>query len=136
MKERCCNRNHVAYCRYGGRDVRVCEEWAVSFPAFLRDMGPKPTPAHTLDRINNDGNYEPGNCRWATPEEQNRTNPRGELHSKSKLTAIDIQVIRTVGALGLFTRVELGRWWGVSAHAIGDVIAGHSWRHLLPGESL
>lgn len=76
MLSRCRNPRMTDYGRYGGRGISVCERW-LSFSNFLADMGLRPSPRHSLDRYpNGDGNYEPGNCRWATPDEQliNRCN--------------------------------------------------------------
>lgn len=71
MNMRCYNKNRPDYPYYGGRGIRVCAEWRNSFGAFLADMGPRPSSLHSLDRYPDmDGNYEPGNCRWATKDEQ------------------------------------------------------------------
>lgn len=70
MKARCRNPKNLEFKNYGGRGIKVCDRWLNSFEAFLGDMGRRPTPAHSIDRINNDGNYEPGNCRWATWKQQ------------------------------------------------------------------
>lgn len=70
LKNRCNNPRAHRYADYGGRGIRVHQDWLRSFPAFLAAVGPRPTPTHSLDRIGNDRGYEPGNCRWATPKEQ------------------------------------------------------------------
>jgi hypothetical protein len=71
MKQRCSNPKHRSFKNYGGRGIRVCKQWSESFQAFLQDMGPKPSNEHSLDRIDPDGSYGPGNCRWATIVDQN-----------------------------------------------------------------
>lgn len=80
-KSRCSNPKDPAYARYGGRGITMCARWRDSFEAFLADMGLRPTAA-SLDRYpNNDGHYEPGNARWATPAEQNKNRRRGVAHA-------------------------------------------------------
>lgn len=77
MRQRCNNPKAANYADYGGRGVSCCPQWA-SFSAFYADMGDPPSPGHTLDRVDLNGNYTPENCRWGTVEEQqnNRRNSR------------------------------------------------------------
>lgn len=78
MKARCLNPHSKSFPDYGGRGIRICDRWRDSFENFLADLGERPQGT-TLDRINNSGNYEPGNCRWAVKVEQNR-NQRPKHH--------------------------------------------------------
>lgn len=80
MKSRCCNHKDKDYHRYGARGIKVCERWMNSFENFLADMGLKPSVRHTIDRFpNNDGDYEPGNCRWATAKQQSNNTRSNRL---------------------------------------------------------
>lgn len=86
MIDRCYNPNSGNYRHWGDRGIVVCDRWRDSFEAFLEDMGKRPSPTHSIDRINNDGNYEPGNVRWATPSEQ----ARNTRSSKTKNIIVEV----------------------------------------------
>ncbi len=85
MRARCSNENAPNYSFYGGRGISVCPEWRDSFEAFYACIGDPPTKHHSIDRINNDGNYEPSNCRWATKKEQNKNRRKYKSPRKQKL---------------------------------------------------
>jgi hypothetical protein len=107
MKSRCYNKNAGAYKRYGGRGISVCDRWIHSYESFLADMGRKPSPIHSIDRIDNNGNYEPTNCRWATPVEQSANTRRNIMLSYNGVTK----------PLGAFAR-EYGLNYATLAHRI------------------
>lgn len=90
MRGRCNNPRNQSYKHYGGRGIRVCDRWNLLFLDFYTDMGARPSPKHSLDRINNDGNYEPSNCRWTTQTEQvlnQRIRPSNVLGYKGVYTS-------------------------------------------------
>lgn len=117
MRQRCGNPNTPKYRLYGGRGIAVCERWQ-DFDNFLADMGPRPE-GMTLDRVDSDGNYEPGNCRWATFSEQNRHKRTG------KLTERDVAWIRANA--GVRTQTSMAQKFGVTQGHISGVIAGVKW---------
>jgi len=79
MKRRCYNPKQDHYDRYGGRGIAVCARWLNSFENFLADMGPRPSPKHSIERKDNDRDYEPANCVWATLTEQTRNRCTNKL---------------------------------------------------------
>jgi hypothetical protein len=79
MKARCTRATHPAWANYGGRGIRVCDQWLISFDEFFAALGERPSPLHELDRIDNEGHYEPGNCRWSTIKENLRNTRRNRF---------------------------------------------------------
>lgn len=89
MKDRCSNKKHPFYSRYGGRGISVCDRWLESFSNFLADMGCRPSAAHSLDRIDNNGPYCPTNCRWSTRTQQHRNKSNNVLFRLRGKYALD-----------------------------------------------
>lgn len=111
MKRRCYNPGSYRFCDYGGRGIEVCSRWRESFEAFLMDMGKRPSRLHSIDRYpNNDGNYEPGNCRWATRKEQarNKRNNRKIIIDGVVKIAIDWALVAGISETGIRAREKRG----------------------------
>ena len=119
MRQRCHNPNHEAYYNYGGRGIKCCARWA-TFDAFLADMGPRPSPDHTLERVDIDGNYEPENCCWALRVEQARNTRR------TKLSPIAVAAIKRQHDRGISFRVLAARYH-CHPKTISNAYYGRSW---------
>lgn len=109
MWARCTYDKHPAYHQYGGRGIAICERWS-DFENFLADMGERPSKKHSLDRVNNNGNYEPGNCRWATWKEQarNRSSNRVLTFNGRSATMVEWAELAGIKYTTLRARLKLG----------------------------
>lgn len=112
MKSRCGNPRNASYRSYGERGVTVCERWLRSFKAFLEDVGRKPD-GMTLDRIDSNGNYEPGNVRWATPKQQSRNKRNNFLVAWHGSLVSAVEVGEQTGLPGQLIRDRLRSGWTI-----------------------
>jgi len=109
MRRRCSSPRHCQAYLYGGR-VHVCKRWDESFEAFYADMGPRPSARHSLDRIDNEGNYEPGNVRWATPKEQARNTSRTRMLTVGDTTKPLVEWAEELGITPQALEYRLEKW--------------------------
>lgn len=111
MRKRCLNENDKSYHRYGGRGITVSDRWN-DFAAFLQDMGSRPSPNHSIERIDNNGDYEPSNCKWATKLEQNNNTSRTRWISYLGETKTTRDWARSIGIPHriLYARLFRYRW--------------------------
>jgi hypothetical protein len=122
MKKRCTDPNSIGWKNYGGRGITICERWQKVYLNFHEDMGECPD-GYTLDRIDNNGNYEPSNCKWSTQLEQSQNKRNIKLTEELVIEARKLQ------ADGMSTK-ELSDRLGVNYQTMYQAVKGLSWRHL------
>lgn len=120
MKNRCLNENDDDFPLYGGRGITVCEQWINSFKQFLSDMGQRPSLGHSIDRIDNAGNYEPNNCRWGTHYQQ------AQNRSSTILDTEDVRRVFRLRAQGLVL-TTIASTVGISLSHVAQILSGHCW---------
>ena len=120
MKQRCTNPKSQSFHRYGGRGIGICKRWEL-FDNFIADMGPRPTARHTIERNNNDGSYEPSNCRWATSLEQGRNRSTNVRITYNGVTLTMVDWARKLGISkhALWNRLKKG--WPLEVCLVGPI---------------
>lgn len=111
MITRCENKNRPCWADYGGRGITICDRWRNSFEHFYNDMGKRPSPKHTVERENNKGNYEPGNCKWGTRLEQNanrRSSHFVEIDGHGKVCLAEAARITGIPYVTILSRYRKG----------------------------
>jgi hypothetical protein len=131
IKRRVNNPNDDHYHRYGGRGITMCDEWLTSFESFISDMG-EPPEGMSIDRIDNDGHYEPDNCRWATSAQQSRNNSRNVWLSANGVTKCLTDWAKELGCSPYTIQKRIRRGW-LEADAV--TISPHSGNRYFKGAS-
>lgn len=125
MKERCLHITNEKYIKYGGRGIIVCDRWLQSYDNFVEDMGVRPSTHHTLDRIDNNGNYEPNNCRWATSAQQ----------ARNRSSTVANEYIAGT-AKGLYLKgvkiSQISKLLNVSKSTIKGIVYNRTWKDIAP----
>lgn len=128
MKARCYITSSDFYERYGGRGITVCDRWKNSFANFLADVGRRPSPHHSLDRIKVDGNYEPGNVRWATPDVQANNTSVVSYFEWNGITKTCAEWAKDLGVSRAALKSRLQRGWSIEDAMTSPVIDGKRFR--------
>ena len=123
MRQRCNNTNNDAYAYYGGRGIQVCSQWK-NFINFYEDMGSTYKEGLTIERKDNDGNYEPPNCYWATRGEQAKN------RRSTKLTISKVQIIRKLLDEGIKTQKEIANIFNVAPNTISQIKSSVRWKSV------
>lgn len=123
MRDRCLNKVSPVFKNYGGRGIKICDRW-LNFENFLEDMGERPK-GMTLDRTDNDGDYEPDNCRWVTQKENNRNRPATKLNTEA------VKVIRYALKYMNITPKRLAEIHGVTVNTIYGIRSGITWTDVV-----
>lgn len=121
IKDRCLKLENNRYQYYGARGIKICESWLLSFDNFLSDMGRRPSPKHSIDRIDNNGNYEPGNCRWATTIQQQANTSRNKFIILNGERIIVAEAIRRVGIKSTTFWERIRRGWSFDRALLTEV---------------
>jgi predicted XRE-type DNA-binding protein len=122
MINRCTNPEHKNYKHYGGRGIKICHRWRTSFINFYSDMGSKPFDSAQIDRIDNDGDYEPGNCRWVSCAENNRKSSRIVLSLK-----IAREIRNKIKSNNISQR-QIATEYGTDQSTVSRIITNRIWR--------
>ena len=121
MKTRCYNNNSRSFKTYGKRGIKICDQWLHSFETFVNDVGERPSKIHQLDRINNDGNYEPNNVRWVLPVINSH-------NKKNKINIYKANEIRKLYNKDKLTLKEIANIFGIHFSTVSRIVRNELWK--------